>query len=250
VQAWSPPRSREAAQAIAKWSRWLWTMSKLSRLRAPRDSQQPTSRRLEVLVRRIVVTQVSSTTDTSPGAGSFESRRLKSVTSWPRRNQASSVKVAKRHARSRRTLWRNAPMGERSGRCAIVTNQSKRILGRPSAGAPGSRLEHLHDRVRTCRWCRSATLSENRRHAPNWVATVYHGIPLDTLTPRTEPATIWHFSVGSPEKGWDTAIDVARRAGMPNQDRRPKSRCRIPRSSVRRDWEYYTSTVEAAAQGR
>ena len=50
----------------------------------------------------------------------------------------------------------------------------------------------------------------------NWVATVYHGMPLDELLPHPEPAGYLAF-LGriSPEKRADRAIEVARRAGMP-----------------------------------
>jgi glycosyltransferase involved in cell wall biosynthesis len=50
----------------------------------------------------------------------------------------------------------------------------------------------------------------------NWAGTVYHGLPLDLLKPRTEPGRYLAF-LGriSPEKGCDRAIEIARRSGMP-----------------------------------
>jgi glycosyltransferase involved in cell wall biosynthesis len=57
-----------------------------------------------------------------------------------------------------------------------------------------------------------------RRPIPgaNWAATVYHGIDLDQFTfqPR-RGAYLAYLGRISPEKGLDTAIRVARRAGMP-----------------------------------
>src|SRR5215216_6167127 len=92
-----------------------------------------------------------------------------------------------------------------------------------------------------------------RKPAPaaNWIATVYHGIPLDTLTLNTEPGKYLAF-LGriSPEKGVDTAIRIARRAGLPIKiaARKPLPYKQDP--DVQRDWDYYTSKVEPLLQGR
>jgi len=79
--------------------------------------------------------------------------------------------------------------------------------------------------------------------------TVYHGIPLDTLTLNPQRGEYLAF-LGriSPEKGVDTAIQVARRAGLPIKiaARKPLPNKEDP--DVRRDWEYYTSTVEPLLQ--
>jgi glycosyltransferase involved in cell wall biosynthesis len=92
-----------------------------------------------------------------------------------------------------------------------------------------------------------------REPAPraNWVATVYHGIPLDTLSLNPKRGDYLAF-LGriSPEKGLDTAIDVARRAGLPIKiaARKPLESTDDP--NVRRDWEYYTETVEPLLQSQ
>jgi glycosyltransferase involved in cell wall biosynthesis len=50
----------------------------------------------------------------------------------------------------------------------------------------------------------------------NWIATVKHGIDLDTFSPKTEPGKYLAF-LGrmSPEKGPDAAIDIAHASGVP-----------------------------------
>src|SRR5262249_27727995 len=59
---------------------------------------------------------------------------------------------------------------------------------------------------------------DQRRPLPgaSWRATVYHGLPRDLHTFREAPGTYLAF-LGrvSPEKGLDTAVEIARRAGMP-----------------------------------
>lgn len=49
----------------------------------------------------------------------------------------------------------------------------------------------------------------------NWQATVYHGLPLDLHTPRESPGSYLAF-LGriSPEKGLESAVEIARQAGM------------------------------------
>ncbi len=92
-----------------------------------------------------------------------------------------------------------------------------------------------------------------RRPAPraNWVATVYHGIPLDefTFNPRRGDYLAFLGRI-SPDKGVEVAIRVARRAGMPIKiaARKPLPYKQDP--DVRRDWEYYTRSVEPLLQGR
>jgi len=57
-----------------------------------------------------------------------------------------------------------------------------------------------------------------RRPLPeaNYVATVYHGLPLDLLTPRpVKPAYLAFLGRIAPEKSPDRAIRIARRAGIP-----------------------------------
>ena len=57
-----------------------------------------------------------------------------------------------------------------------------------------------------------------RRPLPwcNWIATVYHGLPLELHKLQPKPGEYLAF-LGriSPEKGCDRAIEIARRAGMP-----------------------------------
>ncbi len=91
-----------------------------------------------------------------------------------------------------------------------------------------------------------------RRPAPNvnWVDTIYHGIDLDDYAPSFEPGRYLAF-LGriSPEKGVDTAIRVARAAGMPI---RIAARAPLPYKAspgVVRDWEYYENEVQPLLQG-
>jgi glycosyltransferase involved in cell wall biosynthesis len=79
----------------------------------------------------------------------------------------------------------------------------------------------------------------------NWVATVYHGIPVDTLPLQPGQGDYLAF-LGriAPEKGIDTAIEVARRAGLPL-----KIAARMPldqshNAEAQRDWRYYHEVIE------
>ena len=84
----------------------------------------------------------------------------------------------------------------------------------------------------------------------NWVATVYHGIDLDELTFNPRPGAYLGF-LGriAPEKGLDTAIRVARAAGMPLKiaAREPLPHTQDP--NVRRDWEHYKDVVRPLLKG-
>ena len=77
-------------------------------------------------------------------------------------------------------------------------------------------LEALHDRVTDVPLVSISDAQREPAPRANWVATVYHGIPLDTLSLNPKRGDYLAF-LGriSPEKGLDTAIDVARRAGLP-----------------------------------
>jgi glycosyltransferase involved in cell wall biosynthesis len=84
----------------------------------------------------------------------------------------------------------------------------------------------------------------------NWVATVYHGIPLDEYTFNPKPAGYLAF-LGriSPEKGLDTAIRVAQRVQLPL-----KIAARMPLPfrndpNARADWDYYENVVQPLLQG-
>jgi glycosyltransferase involved in cell wall biosynthesis len=79
----------------------------------------------------------------------------------------------------------------------------------------------------------------------NWVATVYHGIDLNDHTFNPEPGNYLAF-LGriSPEKGLDTAIRIARRAGVPIKiaAREPLPFTDDP--NVRADWDFYETKVK------
>ena len=84
----------------------------------------------------------------------------------------------------------------------------------------------------------------------NWVATIHHGIPIEEFTFRPEPGRYLAF-LGriSPDKGVDTAIRVARKAGWPI---RIAARMPLPykdNPEVRRDWAYYENDVQPLLQG-
>jgi glycosyltransferase involved in cell wall biosynthesis len=79
----------------------------------------------------------------------------------------------------------------------------------------------------------------------NWVATIYHGIPLEdfTFNPRPGKYLAWLGRI-SPEKGLDTAIRVARRAGVPLRvgARKPLRQKGDP--NVEADWRHYHTEVK------
>ncbi|MBV8083562.1 MAG: glycosyltransferase family 4 protein [Chloroflexi bacterium] len=86
-----------------------------------------------------------------------------------------------------------------------------------------------------------------RRPVPhaNWLGTVYNGLPVEQF-PFVAEARPYLAFVGriSPEKGVDTAIRVARRAGLPI-----KLAARMPlqeanNAEARRDWDYYDAIVK------
>ncbi len=79
----------------------------------------------------------------------------------------------------------------------------------------------------------------------SWIATVYHGVRVDRFTFRPERGQYLAF-LGriAPEKGVDTAIRVAQRAGMPI---RIAARMPLPQRDnpeAQRDWDYYESEVQ------
>ena len=86
-----------------------------------------------------------------------------------------------------------------------------------------------------------------RRPIPhaNWLATVYHGIDLTEFTARARAGEyLAYLGRISPEKGLDTAIRVARRAGMPLKvGARPPLPYRND-PNVRTDQTYYERVVE------
>src|SRR5918912_1702836 len=85
----------------------------------------------------------------------------------------------------------------------------------------------------------------------NWIDTVYHGIELDefTFNPRMGGYLAFLGRI-SPDKGLDTAIRVARRAGLPLLI---AARMPLPHSQdadVRADWEYWENEVQPLLEGR
>jgi glycosyltransferase involved in cell wall biosynthesis len=79
----------------------------------------------------------------------------------------------------------------------------------------------------------------------NFAANIYHGIDLDQLTFNAKPESYLAF-LGrvSPDKGLHTAINVARRVGMPLK---VSARMPLPFTShpdARTDWEYWESVVK------
>jgi glycosyltransferase involved in cell wall biosynthesis len=79
----------------------------------------------------------------------------------------------------------------------------------------------------------------------NFVATVHHGIDLERFTFNPLPDSyLAYLGRVSPEKGLDTAIRVARRAGLPLK---VAARMPLPFRSdpdVRADWEYWEHVVQ------
>jgi glycosyltransferase involved in cell wall biosynthesis len=79
---------------------------------------------------------------------------------------------------------------------------------------------------------------DQRKPIPNanWVATVYHGMPRDLHTYRDEPGSYLAF-LGrlSPEKGIESAVEIARRSGMP---------LRVAAKIYPEERPYYESVVE------
>jgi glycosyltransferase involved in cell wall biosynthesis len=84
----------------------------------------------------------------------------------------------------------------------------------------------------------------------NWVATIHHGIDLDQFTFNPVPGSYLAF-LGriSPVKGLDTAIHVARRAGLPLKiaARMPLPFTHDP--EVRADWDHFESVVQPLLRG-
>jgi glycosyltransferase involved in cell wall biosynthesis len=85
----------------------------------------------------------------------------------------------------------------------------------------------------------------------NWAATIYHGIELEQFSFNPEGGGYLAF-LGriSPEKGLDTAIRIARRAGVPLLigARMPLPHTHDP--EVRKDWEYWENEVQPLLEGK
>jgi glycosyltransferase involved in cell wall biosynthesis len=83
------------------------------------------------------------------------------------------------------------------------------------------------------------SISDNHRQpfpSANWLGTVYHGMPVDSLEPNFEPGNYLAF-LGrlTKEKGPETAIRLAKAAGMPL-----RMAAKIPRSETR----YYKTHLQ------
>lgn len=79
----------------------------------------------------------------------------------------------------------------------------------------------------------------------HFVATVYHGIELSEFTFNPGPGSYLAF-LGriSPEKGLDTAIRVARQAGLPLRIAARKPLRHGADANVRADWEHYQHDIK------
>ena len=79
----------------------------------------------------------------------------------------------------------------------------------------------------------------------NWVGTVYHGIPLEEFTFTSRKGRYLAF-LGriSPEKGLDTAIRVARRAGLPLRIAARKPLRLVADPNTRADWDHYRNDIK------
>jgi len=86
-----------------------------------------------------------------------------------------------------------------------------------------------------------------RRPVPraNWVATIHHGINLDAFTFNPHPGRYLAF-LGriTPDKGLDTAIRVARRAGMPLRIAAREPLTIRGDQNTDADWDYYTGVIK------
>jgi glycosyltransferase involved in cell wall biosynthesis len=86
-----------------------------------------------------------------------------------------------------------------------------------------------------------------RRPVPNanWLATIYHGIPLDEFTFSARPGRYLAF-LGriSPDKGLDTAIRVARKAGMRLRVGARKPLRLKGDANTEADWHHYRHDIK------
>jgi glycosyltransferase involved in cell wall biosynthesis len=109
-------------------------------------------------------------------------------------------------------------------------------------------LPDLQDYIREFSEARLISISHNQRTPiprANWLATVYNGIPVDTLPFGSGQGGYLAF-VGriSPEKGLAEAIDVAIAAGMPLKIAARMPLSTVDNPSIRQDWVYYRDEIE------
>ncbi len=105
------------------------------------------------------------------------------------------------------TDWLHLPLSSRLGVPFLTTLHGRLDL-------PG--LSQVFDRFPAAPF---VSISDNQREPVtnvHWLGTVYHGLPADSLRPRFEQGNYLAF-LGrlTPEKGPETAIRLARDAGMP-----------------------------------
>ena len=122
-----------------------------------------------------------------------------------------------------------------------------RCLGVPFVTTLHGRLDHpaLAKLIAGCfPDARFVSISESQRiplpHA-RWAATVYHGMPENLLTPNYEPEGYLAF-LGriTPDKGPETAIHLARAAGMP---------LKIAAKIARAERHYFTQRIKPLLNG-
>ena len=110
-------------------------------------------------------------------------------------------------------------------------------------------LEALYDRITHVPLVSISDAQRVPAPRANWVATVYHGIPLDTLTLNTRGGEISPFSGASrPKRVWIRRSRWHVAPGMPIKIAARKPLANKEDPDVRRDWEYYTSTVEPSSK--
>jgi glycosyltransferase involved in cell wall biosynthesis len=106
-------------------------------------------------------------------------------------------------------------------------------------------LPGLPDLIRQFPQAPFVSISDNQREplaGANWLATVYHGLPGQSLNPSYEPGRYLAF-LGrlTPDKGPEAAIRIARAAGMPLH-----IAAKIPRG----EQGYFKETLEPQIDGR
>ena len=122
-----------------------------------------------------------------------------------------------------------------------------RSLGVPFVTTLHGRLDHPA-LTTLCTKCfpgaRFVSISDAQRNPlplANWAATVYHGLPENLLTPNYEPRGYLAF-LGriTPDKGPETAIQLARAARLP---------LKIAAKIVRSERRYFTQRIEPLLDG-
>jgi glycosyltransferase involved in cell wall biosynthesis len=98
------------------------------------------------------------------------------------------------------------------------------------------------------------SISDAQRHPvpdANWVATIYHGIELEEFTFNRQMGGYLAF-LGriSPDKGLDTAIRVARRAGVPLLIAARMPQPHMQDLNVQVDWVYWEEEIQPLLEGR